>query len=68
MAAMSKHIIHSSEIMVIRTALQHYQDMDDVAHNMLKGFAAKPGDYDPRSFARRALNVLDAVEKDGGIE
>lgn len=63
---MTQHVIHTSEINVIRTALEHYQRADDGAFNLLKGFAAKPGEGDPRSYARRALQVLDAVEKDGG--
>lgn len=60
---MSKSMfIHQSEINVIRAALEHYQHADDGAYILLKGFAAKKGDHDPRSPARRALQVLDSIE------
>lgn len=55
---MSRQFLKPSEIAAIMVVLEHYADQDDHAYNFLKGFAAKPGDRDEDSPARRALNIL----------
>lgn len=62
---MSKFTIDNHQLAFLHTVLQHYQQADDGVFLMMKGFSAKPGEVDNRSWARRGIQVLEDIEQKG---